>query len=175
MFAYFLRRLAGTIPVLILVSLFVFGFVRLLPGDPARLIAGPDASEQDVAAIRQEFGLDRPIWAQYVRYVGQLAHGNLVVFRSLLHKPIILPIPLFGAADRASHVLNLRRLKGQCNGTWAGIQPYHPQPACSFTNSRELEQILRRWRHLPEPVLHLFCELGRYRADRGCAMHARRD
>jgi glutathione transport system permease protein len=77
MLAYFLRRLAGTIPVLIVVSVFVFGFVRLLPGDPARLVAGPDASEQDVAAIRQEFGLDRPIWAQYVRYVGQLAHGNL--------------------------------------------------------------------------------------------------
>ncbi|MBV8577438.1 MAG: glutathione ABC transporter permease GsiC, partial [Acetobacteraceae bacterium] len=77
MFAYFLRRLAGTIPVLIVVSVFVFGFVRLLPGDPARLVAGPDASEQDVAAIRQEFGLDRPIWTQYVRYVGQLVQGNL--------------------------------------------------------------------------------------------------
>ena len=77
MFAYFLRRLPGTVPVLIVVSIFVFGFVRLLPGDPARLVAGPDASEQDVAAIRQEFGLDRPIWAQYIRYVAQLAHGNL--------------------------------------------------------------------------------------------------
>jgi glutathione transport system permease protein len=77
MLAYFLRRLAGTIPVLIAVSIFVFGFVRLLPGDPARLVAGPDASEQDVAAIRQELGLDQSIWAQYGRYVGQIAEGNL--------------------------------------------------------------------------------------------------
>jgi glutathione transport system permease protein len=75
--AYFLRRLLGTIPVLIAVSVFVFGFVRLLPGDPARLVAGPDASEQDVAAIRQELGLDQPIWVQYGRYVGQAAQGNL--------------------------------------------------------------------------------------------------
>jgi glutathione transport system permease protein len=75
--AYFLRRLLGMIPVLIAVSVFVFGFVRLLPGDPARLVAGPDASEQDITAVRQELGLDRPIWVQYGRYVGQTLQGNL--------------------------------------------------------------------------------------------------
>jgi glutathione transport system permease protein len=74
---YFLRRLAGTIPVLIAVSILVFGFVRMLPGDPARLVAGPDASQSDVEAVRLELGLDRPIYWQYVRYVGQIAQGNL--------------------------------------------------------------------------------------------------
>lgn len=77
MLAYVLRRFGGTIPVLIAVSIFVFGFVRLLPGDPARLVAGPDASAQDVAAVRQELGLDKPIWQQYVRYVSQTVQGNL--------------------------------------------------------------------------------------------------
>jgi glutathione transport system permease protein len=77
MLAYFLRRLAGTIPVLIAVSILVFGFVRMLPGDPARLVAGPDASESDVRAVRLEMGLDRPIYWQYARYVGQIAQGNL--------------------------------------------------------------------------------------------------
>ena len=57
-------------PVLLAVSIFVFGFVRLLPGDPARLVAGPDATPQDIAAVRAEMGLDGPIWAQYLRYVG---------------------------------------------------------------------------------------------------------
>lgn len=77
MLGYFLRRLGGTVPVMIAVSLFVFGFVRLLPGDPARLVAGADASAQDVALVRQELGLDKPIWQQYVRYVTQTVHGNL--------------------------------------------------------------------------------------------------
>ena len=77
MLGYFLRRLAGTIPVLIAVSILVFGFVRMLPGDPARLVAGPDASQSDVEAVRLELGLDRPIYWQYVRYVGQIAQGNL--------------------------------------------------------------------------------------------------
>jgi glutathione transport system permease protein len=75
--AFFLRRLVGTVPVLIAVSILVFGFVRLLPGDPARLVAGPDASEVDVQAVRQDLGLDRPIYWQYVRYVGQIFRGNL--------------------------------------------------------------------------------------------------
>ena len=77
MLGYFLRRLAGTVPVLLAVSLFVFGFVHLLPGDPARLVAGPDASAQDVESVRQSLGLDRPLWQQYVRYVEQTARGEL--------------------------------------------------------------------------------------------------
>ncbi len=77
MLAYFLHRLAGTIPVLITVSILVFGFVRLLPGDPARLVAGSDASEADVQAVRQELGLDRPIYWQYAHYVGDIFRGNL--------------------------------------------------------------------------------------------------
>ena len=77
MLAYFLHRLAGTIPVLITVSLLVFGFVRLLPGDPARLVAGPDASAADVEAVRQDLGLDRPIYWQYARYVAETLRGNL--------------------------------------------------------------------------------------------------
>jgi glutathione transport system permease protein len=77
MLAYFLRRLVGTVPVLVAVSIFVFGFVHLLPGDPARLIAGPDASQQDVQSVREALGLDQPLWRQYLRYVDQTAHGEL--------------------------------------------------------------------------------------------------
>ena len=77
MLVYFLRRLVGTIPVLVAVSVFVFGFIHLLPGDPARLIAGPDASLQDVQSVRTELGLDEPLWRQYLRYVDQTVHGRL--------------------------------------------------------------------------------------------------
>jgi glutathione transport system permease protein len=75
--SYFLRRLGGTIPVLVAVSIFAFGFVRLLPGDPARLIAGPDATAQDVLSVRQRLGLDQPVWKQYFRYMTDTMTGSL--------------------------------------------------------------------------------------------------
>ena len=76
MLAYLAKRLAGTIPVLVAVSIFVFGFVHLLPGDPARLEAGPEASPADIEAIRRDMGLDGPIWTQYARWA-----GNTLQFR----------------------------------------------------------------------------------------------
>ncbi len=77
MLTYLLRRLAGTIPVLLAVSIFVFGFVHALPGDPARLVAGPEASPADIAAIQQDMGLDGPLWSQYLRWAGHMLQGNL--------------------------------------------------------------------------------------------------
>src|SRR5258708_14370853 len=71
------RRLVGTIPVLLAVSLFVFGFVHLLPGDPERLVAGPEATAADVAAVRAELGLDRPLVTQYLVYLGRTLAGDL--------------------------------------------------------------------------------------------------
>ncbi len=77
MLAYLIRRLGGTIPVLLAVSIFVFGFVHALPGDPARLEAGPEALPADIEAIRKDMGLDGPIWSQYVRWVDNTLHGRL--------------------------------------------------------------------------------------------------
>jgi glutathione transport system permease protein len=76
-FEYLIRRLLGTIPVLLAVTILVFLFVHLLPGDPARLVAGPDASPQDIAAVRTEMGLDRPLPLQYLHYLGETARLNL--------------------------------------------------------------------------------------------------
>src|SRR6516164_7120164 len=77
MLAFILRRLAGAVIVLFVVSVFVFGFVRLLPGDPARAIAGPDATAEDVAAIRAEMGLEGSVLQQYIRYIGRTLQGDL--------------------------------------------------------------------------------------------------
>ncbi len=77
MLAYLVRRLAGTIPVLLAVSIFVFGFVHALPGDPARLQAGPEASPADIEAIRVDMGLNGPLWSQYVRWLDNTVHGRL--------------------------------------------------------------------------------------------------
>ena len=65
MFNYFLKRLLGLIPTLFIVAVLVFMFVHLLPGDPARLIAGQEADASVVALVRQELGLDQPLPLQF--------------------------------------------------------------------------------------------------------------
>ena len=91
MFEYLLRRLAGTVPVLLAVSLFVFAFVHLLPGDPARMVAGQDASYEQVENVRKELLLDRPLWEQYLHYLNQMAH--LELGRSIkTHEPVVTMI-----------------------------------------------------------------------------------
>jgi glutathione transport system permease protein len=65
------------VPTLLLVVLIVFLFVHILPGDPARLVAGVDADEATIALIRQDLGLDLPLPQQFMRYVQELSQGNL--------------------------------------------------------------------------------------------------
>jgi glutathione transport system permease protein len=73
---YFIKRLIGIIPILFFVSIFIFLFVHLIPGDPARLVAGPDATLDDVNSVRKELGLDKPLYSQYVNFMTNLVHGN---------------------------------------------------------------------------------------------------
>ena len=77
MLSYLARRLLGIVPILLVVALLVFAFVHMRPGDPARLVAGADASEADVQAVRAQLGLDQPLWLQYAIYVGNLLTGDL--------------------------------------------------------------------------------------------------
>ncbi|WP_338559896.1 ABC transporter permease subunit [Erwinia sp. E_sp_B04_7] len=79
MFAYLVRRLLEMIPVLLVVSLLVFGFIKLLPGDPARIYAGPDAPIEAVEAARQHLGLNDPLPQQYLHWLGGLMQGDLGV------------------------------------------------------------------------------------------------
>ncbi|MVW71865.1 MULTISPECIES: glutathione ABC transporter permease GsiC [unclassified Bordetella] len=77
MLTYIVKRLLGMIPTLLLVSVVVFLFVHMLPGDPARLAAGQDADQATVELVRQELGLDLPLPQQFVRYFGDLLQGDL--------------------------------------------------------------------------------------------------
>lgn len=77
MFAYIVRRILATIPVMAVVALFVFALLYLSPGDPAAIIAGDTATAADVARIRAQLGLDQPVYIQFARWVWQLVHGNL--------------------------------------------------------------------------------------------------
>lgn len=71
------RRLLATIPLLFLVSLVVFSFVHVLPGDPAVLFLGEEATPETLAQFRTRLGFDRPLTAQYAEWLGRALRGNL--------------------------------------------------------------------------------------------------
>ena len=77
MFSYILRRVLATIPVMAIVALFVFSLLYIAPGDPAAVIAGDQASPDDVEKIRRSLGLDRPFLVRFAEWTWQLLHGNL--------------------------------------------------------------------------------------------------
>lgn len=74
---YAMKRIVSAIPLLIVISFLIFMFIHLIPGDPARMIAGMDATEADVQVVRQQLGLDQPIITQYVDYMKGLVTGDL--------------------------------------------------------------------------------------------------
>src|SRR6185437_6326182 len=77
MFAYIVRRILATIPVMGVVALFVFSLLYLAPGDPAAIIAGDTATVADIIRIRQKLGLDQPFFVQFWHWVWRLLHGDL--------------------------------------------------------------------------------------------------
>jgi len=77
MSAYILRRLLFFAPILLGVSLLVFSIMHLTPGDPAQIMLGPEATQEEIAQVRQSLGLDRPLPVQYLIFVGNLLRGEL--------------------------------------------------------------------------------------------------
>ncbi|MGW1949763.1 ABC transporter permease [Streptomyces sp. NPDC001940] len=75
--SYLFRRLPSALLVLLLASFLIFAILRLVPGDPASSLAGPDASAATVAAIRERLGLNAPLLTQYTSWIGDLARGDL--------------------------------------------------------------------------------------------------
>ncbi len=76
MLRYILRRVLGAIPVLFGLSVALFLFLRLLPGDPAEAILGQHATPELIKQIRETLGLDQPLYVQYLDYLGRLLHGD---------------------------------------------------------------------------------------------------
>jgi peptide/nickel transport system permease protein len=77
MLAYVIRRLLSTIVVMAIVGIFVFLLLHLSPGDPAAIIAGDNATSEQIDGIRRKLGLDDPLPVQFLRWVGQIAQGDL--------------------------------------------------------------------------------------------------
>src|SRR6187397_2422116 len=69
-------RIAGSIAVLFVVSIVLFVLVHTIPVSPARVVLGIDASEADIADFDRDHGLDRPLWEQYLKWIGGVVRGD---------------------------------------------------------------------------------------------------
>jgi peptide/nickel transport system permease protein len=91
MAAYIVRRLLLLVPVVLFVSFITFMLIHLVPGDPARVLLGEDSTPEALAALRQQLGLDRPLYEQYALWLNQAVHGNLGESIQL-HEPVLQAI-----------------------------------------------------------------------------------
>jgi peptide/nickel transport system permease protein len=128
MFNYLIRRLINTIFVVFGVVTLVFFVLRILPGDPAYVLAGPTATQAEVDALRQNLGLDRPAYVQYGIFLRQLAQGDLgkaTYYRNesalnlvLERMPATLEIVVPALAISILAALVLGAVAALRNGTW---------------------------------------------------------
>jgi peptide/nickel transport system permease protein len=88
MLGYFFRRVLAAIPVMLVVALFVFLLLRLSPGDPAAIIAGDIASPEQLAAIRENLGLNQPLYRQFFVWIWQLLQGDFST-SLMAHTPVL--------------------------------------------------------------------------------------
>jgi peptide/nickel transport system permease protein len=95
--AFLIRRLLLTLPILFIVSVVCFSLINLIPGDPATVILGPEASEQAKDQMRERLGLDKPIVIQYVDWLGGVLRGDLgesLVDRTPVSQLILQRLPV---------------------------------------------------------------------------------
>ncbi|MGV3489371.1 MAG: nickel ABC transporter permease [Tuberibacillus sp.] len=104
MVKYLVRRFVLMIAILLLVSIIIFALVNILPGDPARLMLGQEASPEALAALRAEMGLNDPLYIQYIHWLNNILHGDFgyslrdhtPVLQVLLQKiPVTLELTIF--------------------------------------------------------------------------------
>jgi peptide/nickel transport system permease protein len=122
---YLAQRLVASVITLLGVSVIVFLMVRVLPGDPARVIAGLLATEEDVQRIRVELGLERPLYVQYGLFLGRLVRGDLGT-SARTSQPVISELqPRLGATlQLALASAGIAALLGIGAGTVAATRPY---------------------------------------------------
>ncbi|HZQ36192.1 MAG TPA: ABC transporter permease [Dehalococcoidia bacterium] len=127
MSGYILKRLLQAVPVVIITTIVVFLLLRLIPGDPAQVIAGSDATPQQVAAIRHDLGLNRSLPEQYLLWAERLLRGDLghsYVSRRSVGSLIKLAFPATLQLTLCAFLIAL--LVGIPFGVAAGLRPNSP-------------------------------------------------
>jgi peptide/nickel transport system permease protein len=125
MLMFILRRIAQTIPVIIGVTFVVFFIMQLVPGDPAVLLAGEGASKETIEALREQLGLNRPLFIQYIDYVMNVFRGDFgvslknnqpVLEEILVRLPITIELAVF------STIITI--IFGMAAGIISAVKPY---------------------------------------------------
>jgi peptide/nickel transport system permease protein len=120
---YVVRRLVGMLLLLAGITLIVFGMMYLAPGDVTVMIAASSPSPEQLAAIRREFGLDRPVWVQYGMFIRRVAQGDLG--DSWVDRRPVMPqvLDAFAYTLRlAAAALVLSAILGTAGGVWSAIR-----------------------------------------------------
>jgi ABC-type dipeptide/oligopeptide/nickel transport system permease component len=124
MLSHLVRRVIGTIPVVLLISLLVFLLIHAAPGDPADLLLSDEASPQEIADARHRWGLDQPVYIQYLRFLINMLRGDFgISFR--YSDPVIGLIweRMPATIELAAVSLLIALLLGIPLGVWAGSRP----------------------------------------------------
>lgn len=125
---YLVRRLVASVVTLLGVGLVLVLLVQLLPGDPARVIAGVQASPEEVARIRRTMGLDEPVLVQYLDFLNHLVHGNMgisartgnaVTAEIMARLPFTLELAILGTLIGMVAGIVLGVVAATHKGTWA--------------------------------------------------------
>lgn len=126
MLRYVLRRLAQMVVVLFGISLLVFGLLHLVPGDPAALLLGQQATAPDIARLRHLMGLDRPVWYQFAQYVARAARGDLgtSIFLGGQRVTALIAEHLPATAELAFAAMTLAVLVGVPVGVLCAVRQY---------------------------------------------------
>ena len=146
MLKYLGKRILEIIPTIILISIFVFLFVHMIPGDPARLVAGDEASIETVELIRERLGLNDPIPVQYLNWVKSALTGDLG--NSIkTGKPVTYEISLRYANTMklAGCTIVVGVLIGLIVGIWAGTHRSHWQDYLGMTVSIAGQSVPSFW------------------------------
>jgi ABC-type dipeptide/oligopeptide/nickel transport system permease component len=124
MASYFAHRLAGTIPVLLLISLLVFLLIHAAPGDPTLLLMGEETNAAEVARAKERWGLDQPLYVQYLKFLRSAAAGDFG--RSFKYtEPVMRVIRsrLPATIELAIFAILIATLLAIPLGVWAGAKP----------------------------------------------------
>ena len=127
MLAYVGSRLVQAVPVLLLASIVIFGFIRLIPGDPALALAGQNATPEQVEALRERFGLDQPLTTQYVTWIGQALRGDLG-FSYISDRPVrdLVSQRIPATLQLALGSILVMVLVGAPLGVFTAVRPHSP-------------------------------------------------
>jgi peptide/nickel transport system permease protein len=124
MATYLVKRLAGTVPVLLLISLLVFLLIHAAPGDPTLMLLGEETNAADVATARERWGLDRPLYIQYLKFVASTVTGEFgKSFKYAEPVTQVIKARLPATIELAIFSMIIAILLAIPLGVWAGSKP----------------------------------------------------